>query len=116
MNRRYIDTGQTITRGTAFPLVLTLPFDLTGWTVTFTMRASIADTGVPILQCTNEDASHMEVNEQTVTVTLADADTWKIPERAENVFIQLNLSQAGSHKATEIYSFAVLPNIMEVTP
>lgn len=31
MNRRYIDTGQTITRGTAFPLVLTLPLDLTDY-------------------------------------------------------------------------------------
>ena len=116
MNRTYIDTGQTITRGTAFPLLLTLPFDLTDWDVTFTMRSSIADLGTPILQCTNEDAGHMTVSSDTVTITLADADTWNIPEKADKVFIQLNLVQDADHKATEIYSFGVLPNIMEVTP
>ena len=116
MNRLYIDTGQTITRGTAFPLVLELPFDLDGWKVTFTMRTSIADLGTPILQCDSDDHIHMSVSGKKVTVQLADTDTWKIPEKAEQIFIQINLEKLVEKSATFVYAMSVGPNIMEVLP
>ena len=116
MTRRYIDTGQTITRGTAFPLVLTLPLDPTDYTVTFTMRSSIADLGAPILQCDNTDIIHMNVSGRRVTVNLSTADTWKIPEKAGKVFMQVNLTKLADSRATLIYAFDVLPNIKEEVP
>lgn len=113
MNRHYIETGQSITRGTAFPLLLTLPFDLTNWSVTFTMRTSIADLGNPILQCDNTDLIHMNVSGNRVTINLSTTDTWAIPEKADKVYIQVNLSKLIESKATEIYALDVMPNIME---
>lgn len=113
MNRCYEETGQTITRGTAFPLTLTLPFDVSDFDVTFTMRASIADNGTPILQCDNEDPIHMSIHGNTVVINLSEADTWKIPEKAPRVFIQLNLTRLIETSATKIYALDVLPNIME---
>ena len=111
MNRHYIETGQSITRGTAFPLVMELPFDLTGWDVVFTMRTSILDTGEPVVQKT--DAA---IEGTMVTVVLSSSDTWAIPEKADKVFIQLNLVNGDQAKATYVYAMSVLPNIMEVLP
>ena len=113
MNCHFVDTGQTITRGTAFPLTLTLPFDVSDFDVTFTMRASIADNGNPILQCNNEDIIHMNIHGNTVIINLSEADTWKIPEKAPKVFIQLNLTRLIETSATKIYALEVLPNIMK---
>ena len=116
MNCPYIDTGETITRGTSVPIVMDLPFDLTGWTVTFTLRTSIADLGTPVVQCDNTDLVRMSINGKRCTVTLSETDTWSIPEKAPKVFIQLNLRKLVESNATLVYALAVGPNIMEVTP
>lgn len=113
MNRTFIETDQTITRGTSFPLALTLPFDLTGYTITFTMRTFVADNGEPILQCDNNDTTRMNVQGEVVTINLTTADTWKISEKAPKVYIQLNLSKYDDTFATEVYALNVLPNILE---
>ena len=115
-NRLYVETGQTITRGTSAPIVMDLPFDLTGWTVTFTLRTSIADLGTPVVQCDNTDLVRMQISGNRCTVTLSDTDTWAIPEKAAKVFIQLNLRKLVDVNATLVYALTVGPNIMEVTP
>lgn len=113
---RYLETQYAVTRGTTCPITMTLKTeeDLTEWTVVFTMRASVADTGEPIVQFDSTD-SRMSVDEQTVTVTLTDTDTWAIPEKAVNVFIQINIEKDGTVYATYVYSLAVGPNIKEVS-
>lgn len=112
----FVDTGQSITRGTAAPVVMDLPFDLAGWSITFTMRTSIADLGSPVFQCDSTDLLHMRINGSRCTVTLDDTDTWAIPEKAQRVFIQLNLRRLAEVNATLVYAFSVGPNIMEVKP
>ena len=114
----YIATHNTITRGTAFPLVMEVTElgDLTEWDVTFTMRADLSSEGDPILQCDSDDLLHMRVRSDSVTVQLSTEDTLDIPEGAKLVFIQLNLTKLARTVATEIYSLAVLPNIMKQDP
>jgi len=113
MNRCYRETGQMVTRGTVAPIVMDLPFDLTDWSVTFTMRSSIANLGNPIFQCDNNDAIHMHIKDNRCTVTMYETDTWKIPEKAPTVFIQLNLRKLVEVNATYVYALSVGPNIIE---
>ena len=114
----YIATHNSITRGTAFPLVMEITElgDLTEWDVTFTMRTNITSTGDPLLQCDNEDLLYMRVTANKVTVNLSQLDTLDIPENAKLVFIQLNFTKLAKTVATEIYSLAVLPNIKKQDP
>ena len=114
---RYLETQYAVTRGTTCPITMKLNTDedLTEWTVMFTMRASVADNGDPIVQFDSSD-TRMSVDEQTVTVTLTDDDTWRIPEKAVSVFIQLNIENSdGVVYATYVYSLGVGPNIKEVS-
>ena len=112
----YISTHNSITRCTAFPLVMEVTElgDLTdGWTITFTMRKDLSSTGNPILQYTNSDILSMTVRSDKVTINLSVLDTEKIPEDCKVVFIQLNFTKLVRTVATEVYALQVLPNIIK---
>ena len=110
-----IGTEITLTRGTMVPLIMEVSElgDLTEWTVTFTMRATLTSSGDPICQYTSED-EELSVDEDEVTVDLSETDTWAIPENVEQVYIQLNFSKEDRAVATEIYSLDVAKNLMKV--
>lgn len=112
----YIATHNSITRCTAFPLVMQITElgDLTdGWDITFTMRKDLSSQGNPILQYDNEDILNMTVRSDKVTINLTTTDTAKIPEDCKVVFIQLNFNKLVRYVATEVYALQVLPNIMK---
>ena len=112
----YISTHNSITRLTAFPLVMEVTDlgDLTdGWTITFTMRKDLSSTGNPLLQYTNSDIQSMHVNTNKVTINLSVLDTDKIPEDCKVVYIQLNFTKLAKTVATEVYALQVLPNIIK---
>ena len=111
----YISTHNSITRGTAFPLVMQITDlgDLTdGWTITFTMRKDLSSSGNPLRQYTNEDILNMVVAENKVTINLSTTDTNAIPENVKLVYIQLNFTKLIKTVATEIYCLEVKPNII----
>ena len=112
----YISTHNSITRCTAFPLVMQITElgDLTdGWDITFTMRKDLSSQGNPILQYTNEDILNMTVRSDKVTINLTTTDTEKIPEDCKVVYIQLNFKKLVKTVASEVYSILVKPNIIK---
>ena len=111
---RYIDTHCVLTRGTTAPLVMDLDTDLTDATVTFTMRTSVEAIGDPVVQVDSTDP-RMEISGKRIIVTLTDSDTWAVPEKAQRVFIQLNVTQNSVVNATLVYALMVGPNIIQRT-
>lgn len=111
---RYKPSDSVIVRGATAPFTFTIKTDedLSDWTVTFTLRTGITNSGSPLISI-DSTSSQMSVSEQTITLTLTPTQTYLIPENTEMAYIQLSFEKDSVVDMTWIYSVNVAQTLVE---